>query len=139
MVEESGHESHPMRRVIVCGGRTFGTQLSNESDTVRADAEKALMDKTLSDFILPGDVIVQGGAKGADLLAALWAQQHGLVYETFMAKWSLYGAFAGHERNRRMLDSGTTFVVAFPGGRGTSNMVEIAKEAGLPVIEIDPI
>lgn len=110
-----------MRRVIVCGGREFTGYM--------------LMDKALSDFILKDDIIVQGGARGADLLAAQWAQRNNVKYETFVARWDLYGAFAGHERNNRMLEAGAQLVMAFPGGVGTANMVRIAREADVTVIE----
>ena len=58
-----------------------------------------------------------------------------MAYEAFPAHWTELGAFAGHERNSRMLAAGATFVIAFPGGKGTDNMVSIAREAGLVVIE----
>ena len=32
-----------------------------------------------------------------------------------------------------MLDYGPEYVVAFPGGRGTANMIDVAKERGLTV------
>jgi len=110
-----------MRRVIVCGGREF--------------KDYAFMDKALHDFILQDDVIVQGGARGADLMAAQWAQRNEVAYETFVARWDLYGAFAGHMRNSAMLNAGAQLVIAFPGGRGTTNMIEIAREAHVVVIE----
>lgn len=105
----------------MCGGREF--------------TDYAFMDQALSDFILKDDILVQGGARGADLLAAQWAQRNGVVYETFPAHWDELGAFAGHERNQRMLDAGAVFVVAFPGGKGTANMVQIARTAGVMVIK----
>lgn len=40
---------------------------------------------------------------------------------------------AGHIRNKQMLDTGIDVVIAFPGGRGTANMVKIAKEANVQV------
>lgn len=107
--------------MIVAGGREF--------------KDYDLMDRALSDFILQDDILVQGGARGADLLAAQWAQRNGVVYETFVAHWDLLGAFAGHERNRRMLAAGAQLVLAFPGGKGTANMVEIARAENVVVIE----
>lgn len=49
----------------------------------------------------------------------------------------LEGKAAGPIRNQRMLDDGKPDrVLAFPGGRGTANMVKLAKAAGVPVHEI---
>ena len=40
-------------------------------------------------------------------------------------------------RNRRMLIEGKPdLVLAFPGGKGTANMVEISRKAGVKVVEI---
>ena len=40
-------------------------------------------------------------------------------------------------RNRRMLEEGRPdLVIAFPGGKGTANMVRIALQAGIQVREI---
>jgi predicted Rossmann-fold nucleotide-binding protein len=123
--EERFWSKNEMRRVIVTGGRDF--------------TNYDLMDKALHDFILQDDVIVQGGARGADLLAAQWAQRNGVQYVTFVARWTELGAFAGRERNTRMLAAGAQCVIAFPGGTGTAHMVEIARAAGVVVITVDDV
>jgi hypothetical protein len=54
-----------------------------------------------------------------------------------MADWAGLGRKAGPLRNERMLHEGKPqLVVAAPGGRGTSHMTHIAREAGVEVIEI---
>lgn len=76
-------------------------------------------------------VIIQGGAKGADALAAVFACVHGLQSVTFEADWGLHGRAAGPIRNRRMLADGAPDVVlAFRcEGRsaGTDDMVRRAR------------
>ena len=53
------------------------------------------------------------------------------------ADWKKYGKSAGCRRNALMLRDGCPdFVVAFPGGRGTADMVKKAKAAGVRVIEV---
>lgn len=48
-----------------------------------------------------------------------------------------YNAAAGGIRNQRMLDEGKPdLVLAFPGGKGTADMVRRARKAGVPVREI---
>jgi hypothetical protein len=43
-------------------------------------------------------------------------------------------------RNQQMLDEGRpTLVVAFPGGRGTADMMRRARVAGIEVIEISKV
>jgi ABC-type Fe3+-hydroxamate transport system substrate-binding protein len=46
-----------------------------------------------------------------------------------------YGPSAGPIRNGRMLEYKPDLVIAFPGGRGTANMVKQARKAGIAVVE----
>lgn len=112
-------------RVLVCGGRAF--------------TNRALMDKSLAELVLShGGIsrIINGGAPGADTLARKWAEAHGIETDTFTADWRV-GPAAGPIRNQRMIDEGRPdAVIAFPGGRGTADMVRRANAAGIPVREI---
>ena len=113
-------------RVLVCGSRDFYDWLK---------LEETLMD--LYDSRTPFTVIIQGEAAGADRLAKQWAKYNGIPTADFPALWRVNGKYnpnAGPERNQRMLDEGKPdLVVAFPGGKGTANMVKLAREAGVPV------
>lgn len=44
---------------------------------------------------------------------------------------------AGPMRNRQMLDEKPDLVVAFAGGSGTRNMIDIARRAGVKVIVVE--
>jgi hypothetical protein len=55
-------------------------------------------------IVQPIDLVVQGGAKGADEFALEWAQWQEIDWITVEAQWSLYGKSAGMKRNRKMLD-----------------------------------
>lgn len=115
-----------MTRVLVCGGRDF------------SDRER--FDWTMVQCGLFGDVvtvIIHGGAPGADQMAGQWALDHGVPAEVYPADWQAHGKAAGPIRNQRMLDEGRPdLVVAFPGGKGTADMVRRAKAAGVEVIEV---
>ena len=107
-------------KAIVCGGRNYE-------------------DAKMVDFVLQllGQVeIIEGGARGADQLARGWAEFQGIKHTTFHADWKGLGRSAGPERNRRMLAAGADLVVSFPGGSGTRHMVNIARKAGVPVLEV---
>lgn len=107
--------------VLVCGGRDY-----DDYEKVRA---------TLN-ALKPWRVI-HGGARGADNLADRWAQYCGIACEVYEADWETHGKAAGPMRNQKMLDDGKPdLVVAFPGGRGTADMVRRAKKAGVPVQEV---
>lgn len=108
------------QRVLVCGGRTF-----DNWNMVHRELSK-----------IGPSVVIQGGARGADALAAKWADHNGVPLVTYPALLSR-GRKAGPERNAFMLaDSRPDLVLAFPGGRGTVDMVSRAKAAGLEVIEL---
>lgn len=109
-------------RVIVCGGREYTDQKA---------VAKSLLDVWLA-LDRPMMTIVQGGAPGADKCARQVAAQQGFPCETFRAEWERDGKAAGPRRNQRMVKAGADLLVAFPGGRGTEDMVRRAKAAGIP-------
>ncbi len=109
-----------MMRVLVCGGRTFENW--------------KVISKELSE--IKPTVIIQGGAPGADRLAAKYADVNGIPLVTYPALWSR-GKKAGPQRNAFMLeDSRPDIVIAFPGGYGTQDMVNKSKLAGICVVEV---
>jgi hypothetical protein len=113
--------------VLVCGGRDFRDQ-SAVFDVLGALHKEKLI-----------GCIVQGGASGADFLAKLWARVVGVRFVDYPADWEKHGKAAGPRRNEFMLhDAKPNLVVAFPGGRGTAHMVNLAKKVGVNVIEISP-
>lgn len=55
----------------------------------------------------------------------------------YPANWLKYGRMAGAMRNQQMLDEEEVdLVVAFPGGKGTADMVRRARAAGIEVREV---
>ena len=107
--------------ILVCGGRDFKNRLA--------------MYRALDD-INPRKVI-SGAAQGADKLAAEWAKNRRIPLQEFPADWKTHGKNAGPIRNRQMLDEGLPeLVVAFPGGRGTSDMVRQANDAGVQTMKV---
>ena len=55
----------------------------------------------------------------------------------YPAPWKRFGPSAGGIRNQQMLDEGKPdLVVAFPGGKGTADMVRRAENAGVKVIKV---
>lgn len=84
--------------------------------------------------------IIEGGATGADTLAReWWKARHVGELITVRADWKKHGKAAGPIRNQHMVDHyKPELVVAFPGGRGTADMVRRAKAADVKVMEIQP-
>ncbi|RVT89267.1 DUF2493 domain-containing protein [Rhodovarius crocodyli] len=110
-------------RVLVCGGRDY------------ADRQRVF--EVLDEYRDRAEVLIDGGAEGADMLAEQWAMSRDVPMLTFRADWQRHGRAAGPIRNGQMLAQGKpTLVIAFPGGRGTADMVRQARTAGVPVREI---
>ena len=116
-------------RILVCGGRHF--------------ADRDLLARTLAPYKPDPPIaasehkIIHGGASGADRLAREWCEVFGVPYREFPAEWNRHGRRAGPVRNQRMIDEGRPdLVIAFPGGRGTADMVWRARAAGIPVHEV---
>lgn len=113
---------------LICGGRSF-------SDSVMFNNA---MSDILGMFGCP-NTIVHGAARGADAMASQWAKYHACREIAVPADWKTNGKYAGPLRNREMLASHKPQkVIAFPGGRGTADMVRQARDAGVDVIEIQP-
>jgi hypothetical protein len=113
-------------RFLVCGGRDFADpkRLDDALDEVRLAYE--------NDDV----VLIHGYAPGADYLAMKYAYRYNWTAEGYRADWDKYGRAAGPIRNQRMLEEGKPdFIVAFPGGRGTADMVSRARKAGVEVRE----
>ena len=112
-----------MRTVIVCGGRDFHDEAWVISSL---EAQHKLEPITL---------LVTGGARGADNLAACWAQARGIQTTSIPAKWKEHGRKAALIRNAEMLRRYPgADVLTLPGGTGTTDMIRKATDAGRKVI-----
>lgn len=86
-----------------------------------------------------GSEVIQGGARGADLLARDAAHKLQIPYHTYPAQWSRHGRAAGPIRNRQQfdrhaheLDAVTAFHADIYSSKGTKDMVNYALGKGVP-------
>lgn len=108
-------------RLLVCGGRDF-----HDRDAAFTALDKVHKLRTVS-------IVIHGDADGADRIGKWWAVARCLHHAAVPALWDVYDKAAGPKRNRAMLLLQPEGVVAFPGGRGTADMVRAAREAGITV------
>lgn len=124
-------------KILVCGGRDFDNYglLEEKLNYIYwnpYDWDNSIEWETNEDM-----EIISGMAKGADSLAARYAQEYGHILHKFPADWKTHGKAAGPIRNQQMIDEGKPdLVVAFPGGNGTADMVRRAKKHGIEVVEV---
>lgn len=109
--------------VLVCGGRDFDDARTVCNALAKLHAKHGV------------SIVIHGGCRGVDTVAGVWAEGQGINVAKVPALWRRHGKAAGPMRNAMMLRLRPDVVVAFPGGRGTANMVHLAREAGVRVWE----
>ncbi len=112
-------------KLLVCGGRHYADEDCVDTWLTAVHAARHI------------DLLIEGGASGADTLARTWAQRKGIHVATVDALWPIYGKRAGPIRNAAMLILRPDAVIAFPGNNGTADMLQQARRAGVEVIEVD--
>ena len=113
-------------KILVCGGRDYidKARLFSELDKLKEQYPRI-------------SHLIHGAARGADSLADAWALARGIQPVSCKANWAFFDhGRAGVFRNAAMLGLYPDLVVAFPGGRGTANMVLQARTRKVPVIQI---
>lgn len=130
-------------KVLVCGGRTYEDErlLNHTLDTLHAVLGiSVIIHGDAGKFYDYPDHIISDEAGfwvGADKLAGQWARRNGVTERFYKPDWNKYGRKAGPMRNQLMLDESVPdLVLAFPGGRGTKDMVKRARAADYKVCEI---
>ena len=111
-------------KILVCGGRKY-----DAPDTVFGALDRLRAAGCV-------DMVIHGGAKGADALAGRWAHDRGVQEVICPANWDRRGTWAGPIRNSAMLLLQPDLVLAFPGGKGTEDMVRKAEAKGIRVQRI---
>jgi hypothetical protein len=79
-------------------------------------------------------VLLHGGApRGAELIAAKWADNRCVPQVVFKPDWTQHQKAAPFKRNDAMLEAMPIGVIAFPGSGITENVVDKAKARRIPV------
>lgn len=129
-----------MFKILICGGRGFEDAdylfLSMDKYIRELQEESPIAVQSFNQDqmyrLRDGEFeIITGGAKGADTLAKLWADSRGYDCVTFWANWNKFKKSAGPIRNKRMLRYNPDVVVAYPGDKGTQNMLQLARTKGI--------
>jgi len=112
-------------KLIVAGGRDFSDmqRLCNEIFSL---AHGELYNHAVS--------IVSGMARGADNMAATFADVNKVQLHKFPADWDKYGKAAGHIRNKAMAEFADGLLAFWDGkSRGTKNMIQTMEAMGKDV------
>jgi YspA, cpYpsA-related SLOG family len=82
----------------------------------------------------PDMVLLHGGSpKGAERIAARWADHRSVPQIVFKPDWARYAKAAPFKRNDQILDLLPIGVIVFPGSGISANLADKAKKLGIPV------
>jgi hypothetical protein len=82
----------------------------------------------------PDMVLLHGGSpKGAERIAACWADNRKVPQVVFKPDWSRHKNAAPFKRNDQMLEALPIGVIAFPGSGISENLADKARKMGVPV------
>ena len=71
--------------------------------------------------------IISGGAKGADSLAEMFADEYGVKKTIFKAEWDKFGRSAGIIRNKDIVKNCDVLIAFWDGkSKGTKNSIDLA-------------
>jgi hypothetical protein len=109
-------------RVAVIGSRSFN--------------DYELLKNVLSEIKV--DILISGGAKGADTLAEKYALKNNIKTEIFYPEWSKYGKKAGFLRNTKIIENADLIVAFWDGtSKGTLDSIEKSKKNNKKIIIIN--
>ena len=78
-------------------------------------------------------VLAHGGGPGVERVAARWAERNGVHQVVCKPDWNAHGRAAPFRRNEELLNLLPKGVIAFPGSGITDNLVDRARQLGIPV------
>ena len=110
--------------IAVTGGKTV----------TDADAIWNALDKVRTKY--PDMVLVHGGGPGVEKVAASWAAARGVKQVVCRPNWNAHGKAAPFRRNEEIINLVPRGIVAFPGSGITANLLDKARQAGIPIMEI---
>ena len=84
-------------------------------------------------------VLLHGGSpKGAEKIAACWADNRKCQQIVFKPDWKRYGKAAPFKRNDALLEVMPIGLILFPGSGITDNLADKAKKLGVPLFDFRP-
>lgn len=81
-------------------------------------------------------VLLHGGApRGAEKIAACWADTRKVTQIVFKPDWARHGKAAPFKRNDQLLEAMPIGLIVFPGSGVTDNLADKAKVRGIPLCD----
>jgi hypothetical protein len=112
-------------KIGIVGSRTF-----NDYELLK----EVMIDYLNRDNELNCELVVSGGARGADYLGERWANENDIPTLIFKPEWDKYGKSAGFRRNQDIVKN-SDFVVVFWDGvsKGGDSSIKLAMKYDVPI------
>lgn len=95
----------------------------------------SILDATKDKY--PEMILLHGGTpKGAELIAAKWADTRNVTQVVFKPDWKTHGKAAPFKRNDKLLETVPQGLIATPGTGITENLVDKARKLGIRIKRI---
>lgn len=79
------------------------------------------------------DLVISGGAKGADSLGELWAKENNIETLIFLADWDKNGKAAGFIRNKDIIENCDCCIAFWDGSsKGTKHSLSLCDKLDKP-------
>jgi hypothetical protein len=111
-----------------------GTKIAFSGGMDYNDHERIVdaLDRARAKF--PDMVLLHGGSpKGAERIAACWAENRKVTQIRFKTNWTKHAKAAPFRRNDDMLSIMPAGVIIFPGSGITGNLADKSRRLGIPV------
>lgn len=121
---------HAETEVLIPAGTkiAFGGGMDHNNHEAIWDA----LDRARAKF--PDMILLHGGSpKGAERIAACWAENRKVTQIAFKPNWTKHAKAAPFRRNDDMLSVMPAGVIVFPGSGITGNLADKARRFGIPV------
>lgn len=117
-------------KVIIAGSRSVARISSRRWDY---DTLAGILEKAIEDSGFEITEVISGGAGGPDRAGEQWAERNAVPVTVIKPNWKL-GRGAGLIANRQLAEVGEALLAIHDGeSKGTTDMIEHMKSAGLPV------
>ena len=103
-------------------------------DVTDADVVWTTLDRTREKY--EDMILLHGGGPGIEKIAASWADAREVNQVICRPDWNAHGKAAPFRRNDELLNFLPKGVIAFPGSGITGNLIDKARQLGIPVYNV---
>lgn len=87
------------------------------------------LDNAIKDKSFDLELIISGGARGADRLAERWALANNIAFRAILPEWKKYGRGAGIVRNQLIVEEADFCLIFWDGlSLGTKSTIEFCEK-----------